>query len=588
MDTSAADTESRISSLWRMRTFARRYVGHMALMTVAALLATLAGIVVPLVVRQVIDGPLKNGDRAAVWPLGGLALLFGLAEAVLVFLRRWTMSTSALGLEADLRNALYRHLQRLPVAFHDKWQSGQLLSRATSDLSQIRRFIGFGLVFLVVNTVTFVVVTGLLLAIYWPLAVLVVLLTIPLVWVMYRFERDYRARSRAVQDQEGELTTQVEESAGGIRTIKAFGRRQSVFERYDERARTMRDLEMRKIRLLALIWSLIEAHPPLVLGTIVLVGTIAVVHGALTIGTLVAFVSLFLLLVWPITAMGWLLAAAQESATAADRVYEVLDSEPTIVDSPHPTPLVRCEGRLRLEQVGFTYPGADRPVLHDIDLTIEPGETVALVGATGSGKTTLVALVPRLYDVTAGRITVDGIDIRDIAVADLRGVLGTAFEEPTLFSASVRENLTLGRPEATEEEITEALEVAQAEFAYELPWGLDSRVGEQGLTLSGGQRQRLALARAVLGRPRLLVLDDPLSALDVHTEALVEEALRRVLAGTTGLVVAHRPSTVLLADRVALLAGGTIAAVGTHQELLATVPEYRDLLSQEAGLGVPR
>jgi ATP-binding cassette subfamily B protein len=261
---------------------------------------------------------------------------------------------------------------------------------------------------------------------------------------------------------------------------------------------------------------------------------------------------------------------------------------PTIVDRPGARPLERCQGRLRFEGVGFGYPGADRPVLHGIDLEIEPGETVALVGATGSGKTTLVCLVPRLYDVTAGRITLDGRDIRDLPVAGLRELVGTAFEEPTLFSASVRENLTLGRPDATAAEITEALEVAQADFVHELPWGLDTRVGEQGLTLSGGQRQRLALARAVLGRPRVLVLDDPLSALDVHTESLVEEALRRVLAGTTGLVVAHRPSTVLLADRVALLAGGTIAAVGTHSELLATEPGYRDLLSQEAELGVPR
>jgi ATP-binding cassette subfamily B protein len=587
MNTST-DPVSHISSLWRMRVFVRRYLGQMMLMTVAALLATLAGIVVPLVVRQVIDGPLRHGDRAAIWPLGGLALVFGLAEAVLVFLRRWTMSTSALGLETDIRDTLYKHIQRLPVAFHDKWQSGQLLSRATSDLSQIRRFVGFGLVFLVVNSATFVVVSCLLLAIYWPLAVLVVIMTLPLVAIMYRFERGYRQRSRAVQDQQGELTTLVEESAGGIRTIKAFGRRQTVFERYDEQARRFRDLEMSKIRLLALIWALIEAHPSLVLGTIIMIGSLAVVHGTLTIGTLVAFVSLFLLLVWPIESMGWLLAAAQESATAADRVYEVLDTPQTILDVSHPVPLTGCVGRLRFEQAGFTYPGADRPVLHDIDLTIEPGETVALVGATGSGKTTLTALVPRLYDVTAGRITLDGIDLRDLAVADLRGVIGTAFEEPTLFSASVRENLTLGRPESTEDEVTEALSIAQADFAYELPWGLDTRVGEQGLTLSGGQRQRLALARAVLGRPRLLVLDDPLSALDVHTEALVEEALRRVLAGTTALVVAHRPSTVLLADRVALLAGGTIAAVGTHQELLATVPAYRDLLSQEAELGVPQ
>ena len=571
-----------------MRTFVRPYYGYLTLMTVAALLATMAGIVVPLITRQVIDGPIRHGDRAAVWPLGGLALLFGLAEAVLVFLRRWTMSTSALGLETDVRNVLYRHLQRLPVAFHDRWQSGQLLSRATSDLSQIRRFIGFGLVFMVVNSATFVVVAGLLMAIYWPLAVLVVLLSLPLIWIMYKFEHLYRVRSRSVQDQQGELTTLVEESAGGIRTIKAFGRSGTVYGRYDEQARRMRDLEMGKIQLLALIWAIIEAHPSLVLAAIVPVGALAVVHGVLTIGTLVAFVSLFLLLLWPIASMGWLLASAQEAGTAADRVYEVLDSEPTITDRPGARPLSRCEGRLRLEGVGFTYPGAGAPVLHDIDLDIQPGETVALVGATGSGKTTLVALVPRLYDVTAGRITLDGRDIRDLPVAALRVEVGTAFEEPTLFSASVRENLTLGRPEATEAEVTEALAISQAEFVYELPWGLDTRVGEQGLTLSGGQRQRLALARAVLGRPRLLVLDDPLSALDVHTEALVEEALRRVLAGTTGLVVAHRASTVLLADRVALLTDGTIGAVGTHHELLETVPEYRDLLSQEAELGVPQ
>jgi len=596
MDTSRP-ASSRISSLWRMRTFVRPYYGYLLLMTVAALLATLAGIMVPLITRQVIDGPIRNGDRAAVWPLGGLALLFGLAEATLVFLRRWTMSTSALGLETDVRNVLYRHLQRLPVAFHDRWQSGQLLSRATSDLSQIRRFIGFGLVFMVVNSATFVVVTVMLVMIYWPLAVLVVLLTLPLVWFMYRFEHQYRVRSRSVQDQQGELTTLVEESAGGIRTVKAFGRSRTVYGRYDQQGRRLRDLEMNKIQLLALIWAVIEAHPSLVLAAIVPVGALAVVHGVLTIGTLVAFVSLFLLLVWPIESMGWLLAAAQEAGTAADRVYEVLDSDPTITDGPlagfaeaavRPGTEGARAGRLRFEGVGFTYPDADRPVLHDIDLTLEPGETVALVGATGSGKTTLVALVPRLYDVTAGRITLAGRDIRDLRVADLRRAVGTAFEEPTLFSASVRENLTLGRPEATEDEVTEALSVAQAEFVYELPWGLDTRVGEQGLTLSGGQRQRLALARAVLGRPELLVLDDPLSALDVHTEALVEQALRRVLARTTGLVVAHRPSTVLLADRVALLAGGTIAAVGTHSQLLQTVPAYRDLLSQEAELGVPR
>jgi ATP-binding cassette, subfamily B, bacterial len=262
----------------------------------------------------------------------------------------------------------------------------------------------------------------------------------------------------------------------------------------------------------------------------------------------------------------------------------VLDTPPTVRDRPDARRLPAVTGRVRLEGVGFTYPGADRPVLHDVTLELAPGETVAVVGATGSGKTTLTALVPRLYDVTAGRVTLDGVDVRDIPLAQVREVVATAFEDPTLFSVSARENLTLGRPDATDEEVREALRVAQADFVHELPWGLDTRLGEQGLTLSGGQRQRLALARAVLGRPRVLVLDDPLSALDVHTEALVEAALRSVLRDTTALVVAHRASTVLLADRVALLAGGTLAAVGTHSELLATVPAYRDLLAQESDL----
>jgi len=322
--------------------------------------------------------------------------------------------------------------------------------------------------------------------------------------------------------------------------------------------------------------------PNLALAVVLCVGALAVAKGLLSLGGLIAFLSLQLQLVWPIDALGWILAIGQEAATAAERVYEVLDTPVGIADLPGAIPLGRVRGRLRLEGVGFRYPGADRPVLHDVSLEVEPGETLALVGATGSGKTTLVSLVPRLYDVTQGRITLDGHDLRGLRLESLRRVVAVGFEEPILFSASVRENLVLGIAEATEEEIATALEVAKAEFVFELPWGLDTRIGEQGLSLSGGQRQRLALARAVLARPRVLVLDDPLSALDVHTEALVEEALARVLAGTTGLVVVHRPSTLALADRVALLEGGTITAVGTHRELLASVPAYRSILSQDA------
>jgi ATP-binding cassette, subfamily B, bacterial len=567
-----------------MRTYVRPHLRGLVVSAVAALAATLAGVAVPILTRDVIDGPIRHGDRSAVLPLGVLALVFGLAEAVLVYLRRWSMANSSLGLETDVRADLYAHLQRLPVSFHDRWQSGQLLSRATTDLSTIRRFIGFGIVFLVVNALTFCVVGGLLVAIYWPLGLLVLLSAIPLGWVSLRYERRYKRQARRVQDQQGELATRVEESAVGVRTIKAFGRRRLVFDSFDDGARDLHRYAMDKVHTLAVIWAVVEAHPQLVLSLIVLVGAAAVAHGTLTLGTLVAFVSLFLLLVWPIESMGYLLANAQESISAAERIFEVLDTPPVILDRPGATPLEAARGRLVFSGVGFTYPGSDRPVLHDVDLTVEPGETVALVGATGCGKTTLTALVPRLYDVTEGSITIDGRDVRDLPLANLRSLVSTAFEDATLFSASVRENLTLGRPQATDEEIAEALQVAQAQFVYELPWGLDTRIGEQGLTLSGGQRQRLALARAVIGRPRVLVLDDPLSALDVQTEGLVEEALRHVLAGTTALVVAHRPSTVLLADRVALLRGGTITAVGTHHELLETVPAYRDILSQESDL----
>jgi ATP-binding cassette subfamily B protein len=291
-------------------------------------------------------------------------------------------------------------------------------------------------------------------------------------------------------------------------------------------------------------------------------------------------------LLWPILSLGFLLAQAQETASACDRIGELLDAPLTVTDSPGVRPQqVGTPARLRFESAGFRFPGAGAPILDGVDLDVAPGETVALVGATGSGKTTLTALVSRLLDVTGGRVTLDGHDVRDLPLTQLRGVVATAFEDATLFSMSVRENLTLGRPDAGDDEVAEALRVAQAEFVHDLPWGLDTRIGEQGLSLSGGQRQRLALARAVLGRPSVLVLDDPLSALDVHTEALVERALRDVLAETTALVVAHRASTVLLADRVALLEGGRITAVGRHTDLLAEVPAYRELLSSGSDLG---
>ncbi|WP_067128619.1 ABC transporter ATP-binding protein [Microtetraspora malaysiensis] len=570
------------SSLWRLKSYLRPYTRPVVLMWAAAVLGIAAAILTPLVGKEIIDGPVAHGDQDALLPLGLLALALGVAEALLTFLRRWSQAAPVLGLETAIRDDLYRHLQRLPMRFHDEWQSGQLLSRATTDLSTIRRFLGFGVLFLVMNVLQLTTVTVVLLRMYWPLGLLVAGSAIPVIILSNRFEKRYIRISRQVQDEQGDLATFVEESALGVRTIKAFGRRRHVAATYDGLAGKVYRTSLEKVRLSSRFFTFLEVVPNVTLAMVLLLGALAVGGGWLTLGTLVAFTTLVLQLVWPVTSLGYILAMGQEAMTSADRVVEVLDTVPEIDGGAQV--VAEPRGHLRFEGVGFRFPGAERPVLRDVWLEVEPGETIAIVGATGSGKTTLTALVPRLVDVTAGRVTVDGHDVRDLSLPSLRSVVATAFEEATLFSMSVRENLTLGRGDATDEEIRAALEIAQATFAYDLPWGLDTRIGEQGMSLSGGQRQRLALARAVLGRPRILVLDDTLSALDVETEALVEEALRAVLADATGLVVAHRASTVLLADRVALLQDGTITHVGRHADLLAEVPEYRALLAQDADL----
>ncbi|MGI5288722.1 ABC transporter ATP-binding protein [Nonomuraea polychroma] len=565
-----------------MKSYLRPYVTRLVFIWLAAIVGIGAGIALPLIIERVIDGPIAQGDSDGLLPLGLLAIGVGVVEALLILLRRWAQVKPVLGLETAIRDDLYKHLQRLPMGFHGEWQSGQLLSRATTDLSTIRRFLGFGMLFLVMNILQLITVTALLLNKYWPLGLLVLASSVPIIWTSLRFEKRYIRISRQVQDEQGDLATLVEESALGIRTIKAFGRRHHVYDRYDDAALKVYGSSMDKARLSAKFFAFLEVIPNITLALVLLLGALAVGSGALTLGALIAFTTLMLQLVWPIASLGYILAMGQEAMTSADRLMEVMDTIPAIeggtdtIDKPR--------GHLRFEGVGFRFPGADRPVLHDVWLDVRPGETVAIVGATGAGKTTLTALVPRLIDPTEGRVTIDGHDVRDLELTTLRSVVATAFEEPTLFSMSVRENLTLGRLDATEEELADAIQTAQAMFVYDLPWGLDTRIGEQGLSLSGGQRQRLALARAVLSNPRILVLDDTLSALDVETEALVEEALRHVLRDATGIVVAHRASTVLLADKVALLRDGTITHVGLHHELLAEVPEYRELLAQDADL----
>lgn len=586
-DPPAGGAGGTLSALRRLLPYVRPHRAALVGGGLAALAATLAGLAIPLVTREIVDGPIARGETAVLPWLALGVLAFGLLEAVLITVRRALVAGPSNDVESAMRADLFAHLQRLPVAFHDRWASGQLLSRATSDLTTVRWFVAFSGLFLVINTVTTVVGIGVLVWLWPLLGVVVAVVAVPLTVLTLLIERRYSVVARRAQDQVGDLATIVEESALGIRVLKSLGRGRRITARFVAGSRGLRGTELVKLRLVAALWFVLVMLPEAAIAAILGLGAYGVVQGTLTLGTLVAAVTVMTYLYWPIASLGWLLAEASSTATALTRYAEVRDAAVSVTDPPVPVPLPSpLRGALVLRGVGFHHPGAARPVLDGVDLSVAPGETMALVGATGSGKTTLTALVARLHDVTAGAVLLDGVDVRDLALADLRGAVATAFEDPVLISASVRENVALGSPGTPDPEVWEALRIARADgFVAALPWGLDTRIGEQGMSLSGGQRQRLALARAVLRRPPVLVLDDPLSALDVHTEAEVEAALRQVLGGVTALVVAHRSSTVQLADRVAMLAGGRIVAVGTHRDLLDSDPAYRALL---AGLDTDR
>jgi ATP-binding cassette subfamily B protein len=569
------------SDLLRLLPYLKPYRTRWIAMIVVALASLAATISIPLMTKAVIDGPVRNQDQQGLWILGTAALGVGITEAVLWFIRRWLVARATMGVEADIRKDLYARLQVLPMSFHTRWQSGQLLSRVMNDLSSIRRFLSFGLVFLVLNAIQIVVVTGILLAMYWPLGVVVVASIVPITLTVLHFEREFTRLSRLAQDQAGHVATHVEEAALGVRVVKSFGRERYVYDRFDEQATKLYDTQLAKVGVSSKFWTLLEIIPNLTLIIVLGFGAWAAGTGAVTMGTLVAFITMMLSLVWPIASLGFLLSMMQESFTASNRIAEIFDAPREITDGPESEP--PRGGRLELIDVGFRFPdaGDDDWALRHVNLTVEPGQTMALVGATGSGKSVLAALLSRLYDVTEGEIRVDGTDIRELSLPALRAAVATAFEDPTLFSMSVAENLRLGRPDASDADLEEAIDVAAAGFVYDLPYSLDTRIGEQGMSLSGGQRQRLSLARAILAGPRILVLDDTLSALDVHTEAAVTDALGRVLVSVTGIIVAHRASTVLLADQVALLQDGTVTHVGTHSELLETVPAYRYLLAAD-------
>jgi ATP-binding cassette subfamily B protein len=446
----------------------------------------------------------------------------------------------------------------------------------------IRRWLSFGVILLVANAITIVVGLAILFTFHWLLGLIFFLISIP-IWIQgYRFKAKYGQIARLSQDQAGDLATAVEESVHGIRVLKAFGRGDHAASKFASEARGLRSTELKKTGLVANIWVYLLLIPETAIAASMLVGVFLVAEGSLTVGGLVAFFATATVLRWPTESIGFLLSMTLDAKTAIQRFFEVIDEPVLIKDPEAPKTISSPIGRLEFKNVHFRYPDSkpDQPdLLRGVDLVLEPGESVALIGVTGCGKSTLTALTTRLYEVYSGSIELDGVDIRSLTRVELRSHIAMAFEDATLFSASVRDNVLLGRPDSSEEELQEALSIAQADFVYELPQGLETKIGEEGLSLSGGQRQRLALARAVAAKPAVLVLDDPLSALDVDTEALVEAALRKVLKKTTALIVAHRPSTVQLADRVALMQDGKIVAVGKHTDLLSSNDHYRYVIS---------
>lgn len=559
------------------------YIAVLAL----TLLANGIQLVIPLITGHIIDGPIAHRDLSGLWlPVLGV-LIIGIAEAVALWGRRLLVAPVVAQWEITWRSRLFDRLQYTSVAIHDSWESGQLLSRAINDLSQLRRFFAFGIPFLVTTPLIIIIGTIILTFLQPVFGLIMLIMAVPTIATVTVFEKRYREASRRSQDTVGEITTEVEESIQGIRILKSFGRSPWAAHRFSRLSRKFQGIEVRKAKLDSWFWSVLILLPTLAQAAIVAVGTWGVVQGWTTIGTVVAAVTISMVMRMPIEMLGFLLADALMALTAAARYWEVIDirhditdTDGRIADAPD---VGRYKGELDFEDVDFHFADTDRDTLHNLSLHVDPGQTLAIVGATGSGKTTLASLVPRLQDVTGGTVRVDGTDIRDLPVNEVRNLVSVSFEDPILFSTSVAENVSMGAPGVDDDAIWQALEITAAkDFVERLPEGLDTQVGEQGLSLSGGQRQRLALARAVIGAPRILVLDDPLSAVDVDTEDRVQRALREILPDSTTLIIAHRPSTSALADAVAVLDEGRVVALGTHDELLESSPLYRELMGAAA------
>ena len=562
----------------RLLGFLRPYRGQVILSAVLAIGSQVAVLTIPYLTGRAIDdtrGP--RHDRGALLADAGLIVLAGALQGVLMFWRRYLAGRLSLAVEYDLRNAMYRHLQRLSFGFFDRHQTGQLMSRATVDLQAVRFFLGYGLVFFSQNVVTMVIVVVALLAIDWQLALIALAVSPVMIFAAYRYSRTSHPLLKDVQQRVADVTTHAEENIVGVRVVKAFAQEEREVDRFRHLAGRVFDQAVAVARIQARYVPLLQTLPSLAQAAVLLVGGYGVIHGSLSLGSFFAVNGYLLLLVVPLRSAGMWVGQYQRAMASGERIFEVLDVERDIVERPGATELPPGPGHIRFEAVEFAYePG--RPVLRGIDLDIAAGSTVALIGPTGCGKTTLTALIPRFYDVTAGRVTVDGADVRDVTLASLRGEVGIVSQDTFLFSTTVAENIAYGTPEATPEQIVAAARQAQAhDFICDLPDGYETRVGERGLTLSGGQRQRIAIARAIVLNPRILILDDATASVDATTEARIRLGLREAMKGRTTLIVAHRLSTISLADEVVVLDHGRIAARGTQEELAVSSPVYREI-----------
>jgi ABC-type multidrug transport system fused ATPase/permease subunit len=561
----------------RLLGFLKPYKLGVSVSIVLAVGSQAAAIALVWMTKHVIDSALVPRDTHTLWLFVWAIVAVGVARALLMGGRRLLSGKQALAVEMDMRQGLYAHLVRLSFGFYDRHQTGQLMSRATVDLQGVRFFLGYGLIFFFQNVLTVASVTIVLLVFDWKLALIALAITPVLVVLAYRYSHIAHPTLREVQQKLADVATVAEENIVGVHVVKAFAQEDAERAKFDARSEAVFNQTIKANRQRALYVPLISWVPMLAQGAVLLVGARMVTSGSLTVGGFVAFNLYLGMLVMPLRSLGMWIGQAQRATASGERIFEIMDAPEEVADRPGAVALPSGGGDLRFEHVGFEYMEG-RPVLEDVDLHITEGKTIALIGHTGSGKTTLTSLVPRFYDVTAGRVLLDGVDVRDVTLNSLRGAIGVIPQDPFLFSATVRENITFGAPGLTDEDVEHVARLAQAhEFVERLPDGYDTIIGERGITLSGGQRQRLAIARAIALDPRILILDDATASVDATTEAKIRLGLREAMLGRTTLIIAHRLSTISLADEIVVLDSGRVAARGTHDDLLETSQVYRDI-----------